>query len=166
MKKLLLLLFCLPALAQTGFKADDGDIVWQKKFDAQDANIVAMLDRQPNLKVGGFMDNMYKGMGVEVQNTCDGGTGLMKNPLKFSFIILTDPYGYVVKIRGLKVLEKYGPMQATTRANPIEKYFMDGNDLKTAGIAQQNMECLDAFLTDIFTPLPEAPQNNALTSNK
>jgi len=166
MKTILLLLFCLPALAQTGFKADGNDIVWQKKFDSQNANIVAMLDRQPGLKVGGFMDNMYKGKGIEVQNTCDGGTGLMKNPLKFSFIILTDPYGYVVKIRDLKILEKYGPMQATTRANPAEKYFMDGDEVKNAGIAQQNMECLDAFLTDMFTPLPEAAENNALTSNK
>lgn len=166
MKKLLLLLFCLPALAQTGFKADGEDIVWQKKFDAQNANIVAILEKQEGLKVGGFMDNMYKGQGFDVQNTCDGGTGLMKNPLKFSFIILTDPFGYVVKLRNIKVIEKYGPMQARTMANPVEKYFLDGTDLKTEGIAQQNMECLDTFLTEMFSPAPDKPENTALTSNK
>ena len=166
MKKLLLLLMCLPAFAQTGFKAEGKDVVWEKAFSTDNANIVAILDRNPNLKVAGFMDNMYKGMAFEVQNTCDGGTGLMKNPVKFDFIVLTDPAGYVVKIRNLKILEKYGPMQSRTRANPSENYFMDGETLKTEGVAQQNMECLGNFLSALFAPPTEMESPTSLTSNK
>jgi hypothetical protein len=166
MKKLLLLLFCLPALAQSGFKADGKDIIWQKSFSAENANIVAMLDRTPNLKVAGFMDNLYRGKALEIKNTCEGGTGLMENPVKFEFTVLTDPAGYVVKVRNLKIIEKYGPMQAKTMANPAEKYFMDGETVKTDGIAQQNMECLDNFFTAMFAAPAEVAEPTALTSNR
>ena len=164
MKKLLLLLFCLPALAQTGFKSDETGLVWQGVFSAENANIAAVLDKDPNLKVGGFLDNMYKGMGDEIQNTCEGGTGLMKNKIKFDFIILSDPNGYVVKVRNLKIIEKYGPMQARTMANPSEKYFMDGNTIKTDNTSQANMACLNNFFTALFSPQPEA-KGTALMSN-
>lgn len=167
MKKLLLLLFCLPALAQTGFKADGKDIIWQKSFSAESADIASILDRNPNLKVGGFMDNMYKGMAMDIKNTCTGGTGLMENHIKFDFVILTDPAGYVVKVRNLKILEKYGPLQSRIRANPAENYFMDGEALKTEGVAEQNMVCLDSFLASLFAPSTEiqAPNPTAVTIN-
>ena len=71
MKKLLIsLLFSIPALAQDGFRANGSSIVWEKSFPADNANIVALLDRQPNLKVASFMDNVYKGKGDQIKNTC------------------------------------------------------------------------------------------------
>ena len=164
MKKLLLLLVCLPALAQTSFKTEDKNIVWQGVFSADNANIAAVLDKDPNLKVGVFMDNMYKGAGAEIENTCDGGTALMKNKIKFEFVILTDPNGYVVKVKNLKIIEKFGPMQARTVASPAEKYFMASGALKTDTTAQTNMSCLNNFFTSLFSPLPESA-GTALTSN-
>lgn len=165
MKKLLLLLFSLPALAQTGFKVEEKEIIWQKSFSAENINIAAVLDRNPDLKVGGFIDNMYKGMTMAIDNTCNGGTGLMKNQVKFDFIVLTDPAGYVVKIRNLKILEKYGPMQSRVRANPAENYFVDEGVLKTEGIAEQNMQCMDSFLSSLFSPPAEGISPTAMTSN-
>ena len=164
MKKLLLLLVCLPALAQNGFKSDDTGMVWQGVYSAENANIAAVLDKDPNLQVGGFFDNMYKGIGNQIQNTCEGGTGLMKNRIKFEFIVLTDPNGYVVKVRNIKILEKYGPMQTRTVANPAEKYFMEGKVIKTDATSQENMACLNNFLTGLFSPQPQST-GTALTSN-
>jgi len=163
-KLLLLLLLSFPVFAQNGFKADAGNVVWERSFNADNANIIAILDRNPDLKVGAFMDNLYKGFGVDVQNTCNGGTPLMKNNLKFEFVILLTPGSYVVKIRNIRILEKYGPMQAKTVANRCEKYFMAGTKLSTEPNASSNMACLDRFLTGLFSPLPET-SGKAITSN-
>ena len=165
MKTLLLsLLFCLPALAQTGFKTEGNDIIWQGVFSTEDANILAVLDRDPNLKISNFMDSMYKGQADEVQNTCDGGTGLMKNKIKFDFVILQDPAGYVVKVRNLRIIEKFGPMQAKTIAKRCEKYFMDNGKINTQPTATQNMTCMDRFFTGLFGTQPQINEK-AITSN-
>jgi len=166
MKNLILsLLFCLPVFAQTGFKTEGKDIIWQGVFSTETANIVSVLDKEPNLKVGAFMDNMYKGMGDEVQNTCNGGTGLMKNNLKFDFVILVDPAGYVVKVRNIRILEKYGPMQAKTIANKAEKYFMAGTQLSTQPNASENMACMDRFFTGLFSTEQPKSEQPVITSN-
>lgn len=166
MKTLLLsLLFCLPVLAQTGFKTEGNDVIWQGVYSTENANIVSVLDKEPNLKVGGFMDNMYKGMGEDVQNTCNGGTGLMKNKIKFDFVILVDPAGYVVKVRNIKILEKYGPMQAKTMANKAEKYFMAGNKLSTQPNASENMACMDSFFAGLFSAEKPQAEQPVITSN-
>jgi hypothetical protein len=166
MKKLILsLLFCLPVFAQTGFKTEGNEVIWQGVFSTETANIVSVLDKEPNLKVGAFIDNMYKGAGEDVQNTCNGGTALMKNKIKFDFVILVDPAGYVVKVRNIKVLEKFGPMQARIMANKVEKYFMAGNKLSDQPNASQNMACMDRFFAGLFST--ETPQSDqpVITSN-
>ncbi len=93
----------------------------------------------------------------------------MKNPVKFKFVIMTDPYGYVVKVTDLKILEKYGPLQSRTMANSAEKYFIDGdsNELKTDGIWGENLNCLDQFLISVFAPQSgsQTSGSSALTSN-
>jgi len=166
MKKLLLLLLlaCLPAFAQTGFKVEDKALIWQGVFSASNADVSAIFDKDPNLKVSGFIDNMYKGMADDVQNTCDGGTVLMKNKMKFDFVILTDPNGYVVKVRNLKIIEKFGPMQTRTVAKIAESYFVDGGNLKADNTSQSNMACLNNFFAGLFTPGPEKI-GTSLTSN-
>ncbi|MXN93099.1 hypothetical protein GR160_17875 [Flavobacterium sp. Sd200] len=162
---ILLFLFSLPLVAQTGWKAEGADIIWEGVFTTDKANIVSVLDKSPNLKVGSFIDNMYKGVGNEVQNTCNGGTALMKNNLKFEFIILVDPAGYVVKVRNIKIIEKYGPMQAKTIANRCEKYFMAGNKISTQPNATENMACMDRFFTGMFSVNPQPAQGTVITSN-
>lgn len=164
MKKLLLLLVCLPAFAQTGFKVEDKALVWQGVFSASNADISKIFDKDPNIQVSGFIDNMYKGMANEVQNTCDGGTALMKNKIKFDFVILTDPNGYVVKVRNLKIIEKFGPMQTRTVAKIGESYFVDNGALKTDNTSQANMACVNNFFAALFSPEAEKT-GTSLTAN-
>jgi len=165
MKTLLLsLIFSLPALAQTGFKIEGNDIIWQGVFSTEDANILSVLDRDPNLKITNFMDSMYKGQADEVQNTCNGGTALMNNKIKFDFVILQDPAGYVVKVRNLRIIEKFGPMQATTIAKRCEKYFLANGKISTQPNASENMACMDRFFTGLFGTQPKVNEK-AITSN-
>ncbi|KGO92400.1 hypothetical protein [Flavobacterium subsaxonicum] len=166
MKKiLLLLLVTLPALAQNGFKVEGNALVWERVFPAANSDIAAVLSRDPNLKVASFMDNVYKGLGFDIKNTCNGETALMKSNVKFQFLIMVNHDSYVVKLREVKFLEKYGPMQARTRANAYEQYFLDGTKIKDDATTQQNMTCLDTFLTSLFSPAPATTESKAMTSN-
>lgn len=168
MKNLIVLLLSfttLTAVAQNGFKTEAGNLVWERSFTADNTDISGILDRDTNLKVNSFMDNIYKGMAFDIKNTCNGATGLMKNNVKFQFLIMVNPDGYVVKIRDLKFLEKYGPMQARTMANRCEKYFMDGTKVRTDEGTKSEMACVDSFLTALFSPAPVTNEPKAMTSN-
>jgi len=166
MKKLILLLLCsLPALAQNGFKIEDNILIWERAYSADNVDIASVLDKNPNLKTGSFMDNFYKGMGVDIKNTCNSQNGLMKNNVKFQFVVMTSPTGYVVKVKDLKFLEKYGPMQARIRANAWEQYFVDGTNLKSDATSVENMGCMDNFLSSLFAPAPVTTETRAMTSN-
>lgn len=167
MKKILItLLFSIPVFAQDGFKAEDNSIVWEKSFTAQNANIVPVLEREPGLEVGGFMDNVFKGYGNNISCNCNEGSGLMKNNLKFEYIIMVNPDYYVVKVKNIKIIEKYGPMQARVIANSFEKYFLDETALRTDAKSQTDINCLNKYLTGIFSLEPFVDKNRALTSNK
>lgn len=164
MKKIILsLLFSLPVFAQDGFKTEKQELVWEKTFEANNANVAAILDRHPELKISGFIDSAYKGTAAEITNTCQGGSGLMKNNVKFDFIVLVNPDYYVVRVRNLKVLEKYGPMQTRIVANRLEQYFTTNGKLRTDPKASANMQCLDSFLISLFDTVPA--QGGAITSN-
>lgn len=164
MKKLLLtLLLPISAFAQDGFRASGSAIVWEKSFPADNANIVAMLDKQPNLKVASFMDNIYKGKAEKITNTCQSGSGLMKNDCKFDFIIVVNEDSYVVKVTNFKILEKFGPMQAKTIANPCEKHYLYKGALKSDEKTQGDLNCIDSYLSGVFST--GIGTGTALTSN-
>jgi hypothetical protein len=165
MKKIILsLLFSIPALAQSGFSANSGTIVWERSFPAENANIVALLDSQPKLRVGTFMDNVYKGTGDQIKNTCASGSALMKNECKFDFIIVVNPDSYTVRVTNLKILEKFGPMQARVMANPCEKHFIYKSALKSDEKSKTDLSCLDNYLSTVFS-MNSLTSSGALTSN-
>ena len=167
MKKLFLtLLFSIPVLAsaQPGFRSVKGNMVWERSFPADNTNIVALLDKQPNLKVGTFMDNVYKGSAAPAKNTCQSGSGLMKNDCKYDFIIIVNPDSYVVKVTNLKMLEKFGPMGAKIIANPCEKHYVYNGALKSDEKSVGDLGCLDNYLSSIFSGTTTST-GNALTAN-
>lgn len=164
MKKLLItLLFSVPVLAQDGFRANGQRIVWEKTFPAENANIVALLDKQPNLKVASFIDNIYKGKAEKITNTCESGSALMKNDCKFDFVIVVNLDSYVVKVTNFKILEKFGPMQAKTMANPCEKHYLYNGALKSDDKTQADLNCIDTYLTGVFSI--GSATGTAITSN-
>ncbi|OYQ36318.1 hypothetical protein CHU92_09870 [Flavobacterium cyanobacteriorum] len=151
MKKILIMLLsAITALAQNDFKVAGQEISWEKSFPADDTNIVALLEKQPGLKVVSFTDNVYKGHGSLTKNNCESGSGLMRNNCNFNFLIMVNPDSYVVKVTNLQVLEKFGPMKAKTVASPCEKYFLGKEGLKKDEKTIADLNCLDNYLTDIF----------------
>jgi hypothetical protein len=165
MKKIviLLLLISFTGIAQGNFKVENGMLVWEKTFSANDPDIVALLEKEPDLKVLSFMDNVYKGSCNDIKYDCEGGSGLMKNNCKFDFLIIVNQDGYTVKVKNIKILEKYGPMQARTIANPCEKYFVDENVIRKSEKYNADIYCFDSYLESAFSILPKS--QNSITSN-
>ncbi|MCW4467418.1 hypothetical protein OGH69_00425 [Flavobacterium sp. MFBS3-15] len=151
MKNLLFtLLFSLPLMAQHNFRAEDGNIVWEKAFPVNNVNVVAMIESHPELTVDAYMDNLVQGGAKEMAITGEGGSGLMQNNCKFDYVIVMENGQYIVKVKDFKFLEKMGPMQMRTVASSWEKYFMDERKIRPTPITQGNLQHLDNFLTGIF----------------
>lgn len=165
MKKIfiLLLLIGFKGIAQSNFKVENGILVWEKTFSAVNPDVVAVLEKEPKLKVSSFMDNVYKGSCSDLKSDCDGGSGLMKNDCKFDFLIIVNPDGYTVKVKNIKILEKYGPMQARTIANPCEKYFVEGSAIRNSEKYNPDIYCLENYLASAFSNISN--NENAITSN-
>jgi hypothetical protein len=165
MKKLILtLLFSLPVLAQHGFRAENGNIIWEKSFPVGSVNVAVLLKAQPALDTDIFTDNECKGSAMDMKIEGDGGTAMMRNNCKFDFDIAIEGNSYVVRIRNMKFLERVGPMQLRTIVSSFEKYFMDERKLRPTPITQGNLAYLDNFFTGIFTGTVIS-SSEALTSN-
>ncbi|MGQ2985086.1 hypothetical protein [Flavobacterium sp.] len=165
MKKLILtLLFSLPLMAQHSFRAENGDIIWEKSFPVNNVDLVAMVESHPEFTVDAYIDNLLQGTAKDMAISGEGGSGLMKNNCKFDYVIVLEDGQYVVKVKDFKFLEKMGPMQMRTVANSCEKYFMDNKKIRPTPITQGNLEYLDNFLTGIFSGTAIA-SSGELTSN-
>ncbi len=166
MKKLLLsLLFAVPTFAQSGFQSVDGMLVWERSFPIKSVDVTAFLNQEPNLKVVTFAENVFNGVGNEIRVGCEAGSGLLKNNCKFDFIIEVHPDKYNVKVTNLKIIEKYGPMQARIMANNSEKYFVDNSNIKNDNRTLTDINCLDNMLVDIFYTPATVKEEEGLTTN-
>jgi len=163
MKKLLFsLLFALPVMAQDGFKNEGGNLVWQHTYPAT-VNVQALLDSNPDLQVVTFINDVHKGAAEKINNTCEQGSATMRNDCKFDFEVRRYNNNYVVTVTNLRIIEVMGPMQARTLANRCEKYFVDASrKIKKDQRTQNDMSCVDSFLTGIFGGTID---NTALTAN-
>jgi hypothetical protein len=152
MKKLLfILLFSAPVIAQDGFRNEHGNLTWERTFPAS-INMTAALESQPGILITTNLGNSYTGMGDGVQNTCDSGTALMKNKCKFEFSVRKENGNYIVTVTNLKIIEKFGPLQARIIASRAEKYFVNADlKIKKDVRTQNDMGCLDNFLTTVFS---------------
>jgi hypothetical protein len=162
-KVLLALLFSLPVFAQDGFRGEKGNLVWERVIPVENANIVAILDAHPNLKVASFMENVYKGSSEETKITSTSGSALIKNNCKYDFLIMVNPDSYVVKVTNIKFVEKYGPMQTRIIANRAEKYFMNDTALRADDKSKTDLTSMDTYFSGMFSAGP-AVSNEALTA--
>jgi hypothetical protein len=152
MKKLLLsLLFTLPAMAQDGFRNENGNLVWEHTFPAT-TNVTATVDSQPDLKVEALINGVQTGSAEKIKNNCTEGSPVMRNNCQFNFKVKNENGNYVVTVTDIKIAEVMGPMQARTIVNRCEKYLVDASlKVKKDPRSQKDMNCLDTFLTGIFS---------------
>jgi hypothetical protein len=166
MKKLLFfLLATAPLMAQTGFKTENGTIVWERFFNTPGANIKSILAANPKLSLTADSESLYTGLGTSVKNTCALGSVLMKCDNNFSFTILPVTDGYMVKVTDFMFLEKYGPMQMRIVPNSLAKYYLEHGKIRTSDKTQTDLSCIDAFLTGVFSGQGTAAAVPAVTAN-
>jgi hypothetical protein len=163
MKKLLLsLLFTLPAMAQDGFRNENGNLVWEHTYPAT-TNVSATTGSNPDLKIEASLNGVETGFAEKIKNTCSEGSSVMRNDCKFNFKVKNDNGNYVVTVTDLKIIEVMGPMQARTIVSRCEKYLVDAAlKVKKDARSQKDMACLDSFLTGIFSG---TMANVAMTAN-
>ncbi len=163
-KLLLLLLITVPAMAQDGFKTENGCIVWQHFFNMPNTDIKALIAANEKLSLTSDAESMYTGTGIEVKNTCAAGSVLMKCDTNFSFTIMAVADGYLVKVTDFMFLEKYGPMQMRTVPNSLAKYYLERGKIRNTPKTQTDLACVDSFLTGVFSPGAGIP-SSTLTAN-
>jgi len=162
MKKLLFsLLFALPVMAQDGFRNENGNLIWEHTYPATN-NVSATVESQPDLQVEAFINGVHTGSAEKIKNTCEQGSAVMRNNCKFDFNVRKENDNYIVTVTNLKIIEVMGPMQARTIVSRCEKYLVDaGLKVKKDTRSQNDMACLDTFLTGVFG----GTMNGALTAN-
>lgn len=147
MKSIILFLLILPFSGHaqvSSFVAADSSLIWENIFITNESNIPALIARHPRLEVISSSNNVYKGKGTLVKNTCPGTSSFMDNEFSFDFEIETGEGKYRVTVTSII----YHKNKKTVGA---EKYFTDKGAIKTGKGVQKDLECLDAFFNRLFT---------------
>ena len=151
MKTLLItLLFALPLMAQSSFKSEKGNLVWEYIFPVENADVSSIMDEK-KVKITSFMDNMYTGNITDIESLAEGGSGLTKCNTKFDFVIMVNPDSYVVRVKNIKYYEKMGPMQTRTVINPVENYYVYNNNVKSDERTVNDLAALEGFFSSVFS---------------
>ena len=105
----------------------DSKVVWENVFISSETNIPNVIARHSRLKVTSSADNVYKGRGIDVRNTCPGTSSFFKDDLSFDFEIELRDGKYRVTITNMVYSKKFKKQKIVT---PAEKYFLSDEFLK------------------------------------
>jgi len=141
--------FSLSCLAQeTNFLVSDSKVVWENVFISSETNIPNVIARHTRLKIISSADNIYKGKGIDVRNTCPGTSGFFKDDLSFDFEIELRDGKYRVTVTNMVFSKKVKKQKMQT---PAEKYFLTDEVLKTGGENTVDFTCLENYFTKLFS---------------
>jgi len=165
-KLLLLLLFTLPALAQNGFKMQNGSMVWERTFPAG-TEIRTIIEKQDKLKLLSTEETSFNGKAEAIKNNTGTESVRLKCDANFDFTVTVMPQGYLVRVTNFNFLEKYGPMQLRIVPGSLEKYYVEYGKIRNSPKTQNDLNYVDSFLTGVFTEQPteqDTAQAIALTA--
>ncbi|KGO88566.1 hypothetical protein Q765_01270 [Flavobacterium rivuli WB 3.3-2 = DSM 21788] len=152
MKKIffvVLFLLSVTCFAQeTNFLVSDSKVVWENVFISSETNIPNVIARHSRLKITSSADNIYKGKGIDVRNTCPGTSDFFKDDLSFDFEIELRDGKYRVTITNMVYSKKIKKQKTVT---PAEKYFLTDDALKTGEAANVDFTCLENYFTKLFS---------------
>jgi len=141
--------FSINCFAQdTNFLVSNGKVVWENVFISNETNIPNIIARHTRLKITSSSDNVYKGRGIDVRNTCPGTSDFFKDDLSFDFEIEVRDGKYRVTVANMVFSKGPKKQKATTAA---EKYFLADSKIKTGGEADTNFTCLENYFTKLFS---------------
>lgn len=152
MKKIFFLVlfsFSVSCIAQdTNFLVNDGKLMWENVFISSESNIPNIIARHTRLKVLSSFNNIYKGKGIDIRNTCPGTSAFFKDDLSFDFEIELRDGKYRVTITNMVFAKKVKKLKTIT---PAEKYLLLDSALKTGGEAELDYACLENYFNKIFS---------------
>jgi len=141
--------FSLSCLAQeSNFLVSDNKVVWENVFISSETNIPNVIARHTRLKITSSANNVYKGRGIDVRNTCPGTSSFFKDDLSFDFEIELRDGKYRITISNMVFSKK---IKKTKTATPAEKYFLADEVLKTGEEANVDFTCLENYFTKLFS---------------
>jgi len=146
---LVLFSFSVNCIAQdANFLVNNGKVMWENVFISSETNIPNIIARHARLKILSSANNVYKGKGVDVRNTCPGTSAFFKDDLSFDFEIELRDGKYRVTITNMVFAKKVKKIKTTT---PAEKYFLVVDALKTGAEAEVDYACLENYFNKLFS---------------
>lgn len=133
---------------ETNFLVANNKVLWENVFISNETNIPDIIARHTRLKITSVTDNIYKGRGMDVRNTCPGTSSFFKDGLSFDFEIELREGKYRVTITNMVYSKKVKKQKTAT---PAEKYFVTDNILKTGEEATIDFTCLENHFIKLFT---------------
>jgi hypothetical protein len=152
MKKMVfLLLFSVSCFAQVNnFIVKNNSLIWETVFISNETNIPQLLQRHPRLNVISSENNIYKGTGTEIRNTCPGASAFMDNEFSFDFEIELREGKYRVTITNIKFTLS-GNSKKKPAVKNAENYLVENGAVKAGEATQQDLMCFETFFNRLFT---------------
>lgn len=149
------LLLAVPALAQHGFRAEKGKIVWEHFYTEDGAVIKAAIESRDKMKLDVTDLAAMSGNADGIKSTLDINSARLESDADFDFTVTKVEGGYKVVVTNYTLLEKYGPMQMRIIPASLGKYYMDNDKIRTSEKTKTDLAYVDAFLTSVFLPKVE-----------
>jgi len=149
------LLTAIPALAQHGFRAEKGKMVWEHFYTEDGAIIKAAIESRDKMKLDVADIAAMSGKADGIKNTLDINSARLESDADFDFTVTKVDGGYKVVVTHYTLLEKYGPLQMRVIPASLGKYYMDNNKIRTSEKTKTDLAYMDAFLTSVFLPKVE-----------
>lgn len=153
MKKVFLVIvffsFSIGCMAQSNnFVVANSKISWENVFISSETNITNLLARHSRLKITSANGDIYKGVGVNLRNTCPGTDDFLKDDFNFNFEIEVREGKYRVTISDIVFYKK---AKSKKNSTPSEKYFIDKTEIKTGEKSEADFTCLENYFIKLFS---------------
>ncbi len=151
MKRIFLVMLFLVSVGATAqsnsFLTSGGKLVWENVFITGEANIPGLISRHVKLKITSSGQNLFKGRGEDIRNTCPGTSVFMKDDFSFDFEIEVSDGKYRVSVTNIVFKKGKG---SKVKATAAESYFIKDGQLQNTGTLPADLNCMDVYFNRIF----------------
>lgn len=146
---LILFLFSITVYSQsTAFSVKGNGLVWENIYITTEADVAAILEKHPRLKITSHKGNIYSGTVLNNKNSCPGSSPqLVDAEMNFSFELEKSAGMYRVTITKMKILAA----GKDKKSKPAESYFIQDGVINGKAQTTADLSCLDAMFNRMFT---------------
>lgn len=138
-----LLLITISAYGQaTGFSLLNERLVWENVYMSKEPNI-ALITRNPRLKITSVEGNLYKGTGTGLSRVCPGTSKVLAGGYNFNFEIELSEGKYRVTLFLISFNNGKKKLLA-------ENHFVEKGKIKQTREAQADLSCMEDYFSRVF----------------